>query len=52
MGGKSDVTIRAATEAVLLRMPASGFAAPAAQYPPVLAYLPETANDPLPMSRR
>ncbi|MFO0739894.1 MAG: cyclic nucleotide-binding domain-containing protein [Labilithrix sp.] len=52
MGGKSDVTIRAATEAVLLRMPASGFAALAAQYPPVLAYLSETANDPLPMSRR
>jgi CRP-like cAMP-binding protein len=52
MGGRSDVTIRAATEAVLLRMPASGFAALAAQYPPVLAYLSETANDPLPMSRR
>jgi CRP-like cAMP-binding protein len=52
MGGKSDVTIRAATEAVLLRMPAAGFAALAAQYPPVLAYLSETANDPLPMSRR
>lgn len=52
MGGKSDVTIRAATEAVLLRMPASGFASLAAQYPPVLAYLSETANDPLPMSRR
>lgn len=52
MGGKADVTIRAATEAVLLRMPASGFASLAAQYPPVLAYLSETANDPLPMSRR
>jgi CRP-like cAMP-binding protein len=52
MGGKSDVTIRAATEAVLLRMPASGFAALAAQYPPVLAYLAETANEPLPMSKR
>lgn len=52
MGGKSDVTIRAATEAVLLRMPASGFASLAAQYPPVLAYLSETANEPLPMSKR
>ena len=52
MGGKSDVTIRAASEAVLLRMPASGFASLAAQYPPVLAYLSETANEPLPMSKR
>ncbi|MBX3227080.1 MAG: cyclic nucleotide-binding domain-containing protein [Labilithrix sp.] len=52
MGGKSDVTIRAASEAVLLRMPSGQFASLAATYPPVLAYLAETANEPLPMSRR
>ena len=45
MGGKSEVTIRAASEAVLLRMPASQFGALAAQYPPVLAYLAETASE-------
>jgi CRP-like cAMP-binding protein len=50
--GKSDVTIRAVNEAVLLRMPAAGFTEFAAQYPPVLAHLAETANEPLPMSRR
>jgi CRP-like cAMP-binding protein len=48
----ADVTVRAATEAVLLRMPAAGFASLAAVYPPALAHLAETANEPLPMSRR
>ena len=52
MGGKSDVTVKAVSEAVLLRMPASQFGALAAQYPPVLAYLAETANEPLPVSIR
>jgi len=37
---------------VLLRMPAAQFGALAATYPPVLAYLAETANDPLPASKR
>jgi CRP-like cAMP-binding protein len=50
--GTADVTIRAASEAVLLRMPAAGFASLAALYPPALAHLAETANEPLPMSRR
>jgi signal-transduction protein with cAMP-binding, CBS, and nucleotidyltransferase domain len=50
--GASDATIRAATESVLLRMPAAGFASLAAQYPPVLAHLVETAGEPLPESRR
>lgn len=52
LGGSAKETIRTASEAVLLRMPAAGFAAMAALYPPVLAYLAETANDPLPMSKR
>lgn len=52
MGGKSDVTVTADTEAVLLRMPASQFATLAAHYPPVLAYLAETANEPIPSSVR
>jgi CRP-like cAMP-binding protein len=52
MGGPSDVTIRAATEAVLLRMPAAGFAALVAMYPPALAHLAETASEPLPVSKR
>jgi signal-transduction protein with cAMP-binding, CBS, and nucleotidyltransferase domain len=50
--GAAETTIRAVTEAVLLRMPAAGFASLAALYPPVLAHLAETANEPLPMSRR
>jgi CRP-like cAMP-binding protein len=44
-------TVRVATEAVLLRLPAAAFAALAATYPPALAHLAETANDPLPPSR-
>jgi CRP-like cAMP-binding protein len=44
-------TIRVASEAVLLRLPATKFAALAASYPPVLAALSETANDPVPPSR-
>jgi CRP-like cAMP-binding protein len=52
MGGPSNVTVRAATEAVLLRMPASGFSALVATYPPALAHLAETVNEPLPVSRR
>jgi CRP-like cAMP-binding protein len=52
LGGEAQATIRAATEAVLLRMPASGFAALVATYPPALAHLAETANEPLPASRR
>ncbi len=50
--GAADVTVRAATEAVLLRMPASGFASLAALYPPALAHLAEIANEPLPESTR
>ncbi|HVJ94881.1 MAG TPA: cyclic nucleotide-binding domain-containing protein [Labilithrix sp.] len=50
--GAADVTVRVATEAVLLRMPATGFAMLAAQYPPALAHLAETANEPLPSSER
>lgn len=51
-GSPSDVTIRAATEAVLLRMPAAAFASLAALYPPALAHLADTANEPLPTSQR
>jgi CRP-like cAMP-binding protein len=43
----SDVTVRAATESVLLRLPAMKFASLAATYPPVLAVLAETADEPL-----
>lgn len=50
--GTSDETIRAASEAVLVRLPASKFNAIASQYPPVLAYLAETATEPLPTSLR
>jgi CRP-like cAMP-binding protein len=50
--GTAEVTVRTATEAVVLRMPAAGFTSLAAHYPPVLAHLAETANEPLPMSRR
>ncbi|MCW5831895.1 MAG: cyclic nucleotide-binding domain-containing protein [Labilithrix sp.] len=50
--GTADVTVRTASEAVLLRMPAAGFGSLAALYPPALAHLAETANEPLPMSRR
>jgi CRP-like cAMP-binding protein len=50
--GTADVTIRAVTEAVVLRLPAPDFTAVAAQYPPVLAYIAETAGEPLPESER
>jgi CRP-like cAMP-binding protein len=50
--GSSDVTVKAATEAVLLRMPAMGFASLAAHFPPALAHLAETAHEPLPESSR
>jgi CRP-like cAMP-binding protein len=43
----ADVTVKAATEAVLLRLPASKFAALAATYPPVLAFLADSADEPL-----
>ena len=43
----ADMTVTAATEAVLLRLPASKFAALAATYPPVLAMLAESADEPL-----
>ncbi|MDB4934416.1 MAG: regulatory subunit-like protein [Labilithrix sp.] len=43
-------TVKTQTEAVLLRLPASKFAALAATYPPVLALLAEMADDPLPAS--
>jgi CRP-like cAMP-binding protein len=43
----ADVTVKAATEAVLLRLPASKFSALAATYPPVLAILAENADEPL-----
>lgn len=50
--GAADTTIRAATEAVLVRLPATKFSALASQYPPVLAHLAETAAEPLPTSLR
>lgn len=40
----AKTTIRVVTESVLLRMPASSFAAFAMQYPPALAHLAETAG--------
>jgi CRP-like cAMP-binding protein len=46
----ADETVVAATEAVLLRLPASKFGALAAHYPPVLAALAEHADEPLPPS--
>jgi CRP-like cAMP-binding protein len=46
-GVAADVTVRAATEAVLLRLPAGKFSSLAALYPPVLALLAETAEQPL-----
>jgi CRP-like cAMP-binding protein len=44
-------TVRVATEAVLLRLPAAAFASLAALYPPALAHLSETAGEPIPPSR-
>jgi CRP-like cAMP-binding protein len=53
LGGRTaDTTIRSVSEAVLLRMPAAQFSSLAALYPPVLAHLAETADEPLPESRR
>lgn len=46
-GAPSDVTVRARTEAVFLRLPATKFASLAALYPPVLAHLVETADRPI-----
>lgn len=46
-GVGSDATVRAATEAVLLRLPAAKFSSLAATYPPVLALLSESAEEPL-----
>ena len=43
----ADATVRATTEAVLLRLPAAKFASLAASYPPVLALLSESADAPL-----
>ena len=50
-GAPSDVTITATSEAVLLRLPAQKFSSLAALYPPALAYLADTAGEPLPPSR-
>ncbi|MBX3187683.1 MAG: cyclic nucleotide-binding domain-containing protein [Labilithrix sp.] len=47
----ADATVKATTEAVLLRLPAMKFAALAAHYPPVLAILAESAGEPLRASR-
>ena len=48
MGAVSaDTTVRAATDAVLLRLPAAKFSALAASYGPALALLAETAEKPL-----
>jgi CRP-like cAMP-binding protein len=46
-GVASDTSLLAATELVVLRLPASKFAALAALYPPALAHLSETAAEPL-----
>ena len=43
----ADVTVRATTEAILLRLPAAKFASLAATYPPVLAILADSADAPL-----
>ena len=43
----ADTTVRTTTEAVLLRLPAAKFTALAATYPPVLAFLSESAAEPL-----
>jgi CRP-like cAMP-binding protein len=53
VGGRSaEQTVHARTEAVLLRLPAAKFAALAATFPPVLALLAESAEEPLPESER
>jgi CRP/FNR family transcriptional regulator len=52
MGGAPALeTVRVATEAVVLRLPAAAFASLAALYPPALAALSATADEPLPPSR-
>ena len=43
----AQMTVEAASEAVLLRLPAAKFSSLAAVYPPVLAHLAETAEGPL-----
>ena len=43
----ADTTVRATTDAVLLRLPAAKFAALAATYGPTLAILAESAGEPL-----
>jgi CRP-like cAMP-binding protein len=43
----ADATVRATTDAVLLRLPAAKFASLAASYGPALALLAETAGEPL-----
>jgi CRP-like cAMP-binding protein len=43
----ADMTVTASTEAVLLRLPATKFGALAATYPPALAILAESADEPL-----
>ena len=47
LGAPSDVSLLAATELVVLRLPSSKFASLAALYPPALAHLSETATEPL-----
>ena len=47
----ADATVTATTESVLLRLPAARFSSLAALYPPVLAALAETADEPLRASR-
>lgn len=43
----AEVTVRAVSDAVLLRLPASKFSTLATLYPPVLAYLAAIAEEPL-----
>jgi len=46
-GVAADMTVRATTEAVLLRLPAARSSSLAATYPPVLAMLADSAEEPL-----
>lgn len=46
-GAPSELTVRAETEVLVLRLPARGFNALAAQYPPALAHLSELASRPV-----
>lgn len=43
----ADATVRALSESVVLRLPAAKFSSLAALYPPVLAHLASTADEPL-----